>query len=309
MRAVLQAISDELLRLKAEGETTVPVTEETLRGLRSLVKARATATRPAEDLVVQTQASSASPAESGAAFRSARTPPGEAAAIAVKSLAPPALAAALPPPPVVALPDGDKAARWAALRAAVAADPVCTQLLKKERVPVLGSGALDARVMFIGDALGSAAGLDGDPFLDPVGDVLGKMIRAMGLKTAEVYVCNLVPWRPPGADEDKRVVSQAELDYAMAFARAAVDIVNPGLIVGLGLTAAQALLAEKVTKLPDVRSTWRELAGRSLMITYHPSYVLQSKSNRSKRAVWEDLLQVMERAELPISDKQRGYFL
>ncbi len=300
MRAVLQAISDELLRLRAEGETTVPVTEETLRGLRALVKARVAAAGPAVAPVAQ----------AAAAEKPVVAAPRAAAAVAhVKPLPAAAPAVALPPPPVVALPEGDKAARWAALKAAVTADPVCAQFLKNERAPVLGSGALDARVMFIGDALGSEAGLEGDPFLDPVGDVLGKMIRATGLKPADVYVCNLVPWRPPGASEDKRVVTQAELDYAMAFVRAAVEIVKPELIVGLGLTAAQALLAEKVTKLPDVRSTWRELAGRPLMITYHPSYVLQSKSNRSKRAVWEDLLQVMERAALPISDKQRGYFL
>jgi len=307
MRAVLQAISDELLRLKAEGETTVPVTEETLIGLRALVKARAAAARPVETRPAETLGA-ASPSV-GAVARPAALPVKPFAPVAPVATIAPVVVVTLPPPPPVALPEGDKATRWAALKTMVMADAVCAKFSQNERAPVLGAGSLDARVMFIGDALGSEAGLDGDPFLDPVGEVLGKMIRATGLKTTDVFVCNLVPWRPPGASEDKRVVTPAELGYAMAFVRAAVEIVKPELIVGLGLTAAQALLAEKVAKLPDVRSTWRELAGRPLIITYHPSYVLQSKSNRSKRAVWEDLLQVMEKAALPISDKHRGYFL
>ena len=62
-------------------------------------------------------------------------------------------------------------------------------------------------------------------------------------------------------------------------------------------------------ELGAVRSQWHDFSGTPLMVTYHPSYLLRSNSNRSKRAVWEDLLKVMERAALPISDKQRGYFL
>jgi uracil-DNA glycosylase family 4 len=85
--------------------------------------------------------------------------------------------------------------------------------------------------------------------------------------------------------------------------------VQPELIVALGGTAAQGLLGAKFTTLGAARSRWHDFAGKPLMVTYHPSYLLRSGSVKSKRAVWEDLLQVMERAKLPISDKQRGYFL
>jgi uracil-DNA glycosylase family 4 len=86
--------------------------------------------------------------------------------------------------------------------------------------------------------------------------------------------------------------------------------VNPGMIVALGSTAAQGLLGFGSFKaLGDIRGSWREFAGRPLMVTYHPSYILRSQSNRSKRMIWEDLLKVMARAGLPISAKQQGFFL
>ena len=61
--------------------------------------------------------------------------------------------------------------------------------------------------------------------------------------------------------------------------------------------------------LGDVRGRWHEFAGKPLMVTYHPSYILREPTNRKKRLIWEDLLKAMERAEQPISEKQRGYFL
>jgi DNA polymerase len=99
------------------------------------------------------------------------------------------------------------------------------------------------------------------------------------------------------------------MSFCLPFLRAAIEVVQPDLLVVLGGTAAQGLLGDKFTTLAAVRSKWHEFAGRPLMVTYHPSYLLWSNSKRSKRAVWEDLLQVMERAGLPITEKQRGYFL
>jgi uracil-DNA glycosylase len=82
------------------------------------------------------------------------------------------------------------------------------------------------------------------------------------------------------------------------------------LIVALGSTAAQGLLGFGTFKaLGEVRGRWKEFAGKPLMVTYHPSYILRSQTHRSKRMIWEDLLKVMERVPLPISEKQRGYFL
>jgi uracil-DNA glycosylase family 4 len=92
--------------------------------------------------------------------------------------------------------------------------------------------------------------------------------------------------------------------------KAQIEIVNPDVLVALGSTATQALLGFGSFKaLGDVRGRWHEYAGKPLMVTYHPSYILRNQSNRSKRLIWEDLLKVMEKVGLPITEKQRGFFL
>ena len=80
--------------------------------------------------------------------------------------------------------------------------------------------------------------------------------------------------------------------------------------IALGASAAQGLLGfGRFKTLGEVRGRWKEFAGKPVMVTYHPSYILRNPTNRSKRAIWEDLLQVMEKAALPISERQRGFFL
>lgn len=318
MRAVLQAITEELQRLKADGEQTVAVSEETMIGLRALVAAQGGKAAAAQATV--TTASGRGGGAGGTAAKSAfenwqpkaETPAKPRVATAAVAAVP---VKKLPPPPVVTLPEGDAKARWEALRALAAADPVGVERLRPGKMTVIGAGALGARVFFVGDALGAETGLGGDPFVGEAGVMLGKMVAAMKLAAGDVYVANLVSWRPPVVTPEP-VTEQAEqkpptaeeLAYGVPFIRAAIEIVKPELIVALGAAAAQALLAEKYTKLPDVRSRWHEFAGLPMMVTYHPSYVVQSTSQKAKRAVWEDLLQVMERAKLPISEKQRGFF-
>jgi DNA polymerase len=94
----------------------------------------------------------------------------------------------------------------------------------------------------------------------------------------------------------------------LPFIRAEVEIVKPRCIVALGGTAGEGLLglAGSVT---GMRGKWHDFGGIPVRVTYHPSYLLRGNSVRDKRAVWEDMLEVMEKLGLPISDKQRGYFL
>lgn len=334
MRAVLQAITEELQRLKADGEQTVAVSEETLAGLRALVAAHSGRTAGVASVSPGASVTSGSAAATGAsggdaknAFANWQPKPearAEAARVRPAASAPAQGAAAasavpavkLPPPPVVTLPEGDKAARWAALLALAATDPVCVANLRAGKKAVIGAGSLEAKILFAGDALGSESGAGGDAFAGPAGQTLGKMAAAMGLKAADVYVANLLSWRPPAAAAagpaemvESKPPTADELAYGLPFLRAAIEIVQPELIVVLGAAAAQAMLGGKPVKLPEVRSRWHEFAGIPAMVTYHPSYILQSNSTKAKRAAWEDLLKVMERAELPISAKQRGYFL
>jgi DNA polymerase len=82
------------------------------------------------------------------------------------------------------------------------------------------------------------------------------------------------------------------------------------MIVALGKTAAGGLLgASSFKTLGEVKGRWHEFAGIPVMVTYHPSYILRDNSKRSKRAIWEDFLQVMERASLPVSAKVKAYYL
>ena len=225
-------------------------------------------------------------------------------------------AIALPPAPEVTLPEGDKAQRWAALLALVTGDATCCANVRPGKKVVLGVGSLDAKIMFVGEAPGAEEEIQGEPFVGPAGQLLTKMIQAMGLKRSDVYIGNIMNWRPqmPTVDGREQVgnrpPNEAELRYCLPYLRAQIDVVNPDLLVALGSTAAQGLLGVGSFKaLGEIRGKWHEFAGKPLMVTYHPSYILRNQSNRSKRMIWEDLLKVMERASLPISDKQRSFFL
>ena len=224
--------------------------------------------------------------------------------------------ATLPPAPAVTLPEGDKAMRWAALLDAVMTDATCCANVRPGKKVVLGVGSLEAKIMFVGEAPGAEEEIQGEPFVGPAGQLLTKMIQAMGLKRSEVYIGNIMNWRPQmptveGREQvGNRPPTEEEMRYCLPYLRAQIDVVRPDLVVALGSTAAQGLLGPGSFKaLGDIRGKWHEFAGKPLMVTYHPSYILRNQSNRSKRMIWEDLLKVMERAVLPMSEKQRGFFL
>ena len=295
MRTALTVLTDELRRLKTTGIRSVSVSESSLANLRTAIRRAGAGAAQAD-------------ATGFAAAASARM----AAAVA----APKTKANALPSPPAVTLPAGDKAARWAALLAAVTNDPVCLAHARPGKKVVLGVGNLDAKIMFVGEAPGAEEEVRGEPFVGPAGQLLTKMIGAMGLKREDVYIGNIMNWRPElpleagGVQVGNRPPTEEEMTYCLPFLRAQIEIVQPALIVALGSTAAQGLLGFGAFKaLGDVRGQWREFAGKPLMVTYHPSYILRNQSNRSKRMIWEDLLKVMERGALPVSDKQRAFFL
>lgn len=317
MRQALQALTDELRRLKSAGVKTVAVSEESVSALRRIVQARATAAPPPtpktparspEPEIPRPQPAAAAPKPyEPPAPPSFRAPSRETAAPAASSL---------PAAPVVTLPAGDKTTRWNALLQQVLSDPTCRASVRPGKKVVLGVGSLDARIMFVGEAPGAEEEIKGEPFVGPAGQLLTKMIQAMGLKREDVYIGNIMNWRPQmptveGREQvGNRPPSEDEMRYCLPYLRAQIEVVNPELLVALGSTAAQGLLGFGSFKaLGEIRGRWREFAGKPLMVTYHPSYILRNQSNRSKRMIWEDLLQVMERAGLAISEKQRGFFL
>lgn len=316
MRTALLALTDELRRLKTAGLKTVPVSEETVMMLRKVVGARAGAAGSGNGAAVAKKTEGPAPvveANVPAALVKGYEPPPPR--VVAKAPAAPA-APTLPPPPTVNLPAGEKAVRWQALLDLVTGDASCKANVRPGKKVVLGVGSLDAKIMFVGEAPGAEEEIQGEPFVGPAGQLLTKMIQAMGLKRSDVYIGNIMNWRPQmptvdGRDQvGNRPPNEDEMRYCLPYLRAQIDVVNPELLVALGSTAAQGLLGFGSFKaLGDIRGKWHDFAGKPLMVTYHPSYILRNQSNRSKRMIWDDLLKVMERAALPISEKQRGFFL
>jgi uracil-DNA glycosylase family 4 len=314
MRAVLNALNDELRRLKASGVRTVSVPAESVANLRAVVARRAQGAESGRREAREKRSGvNIGPPETTALtrFEPILNPHS-----AVRVAAVPAAAAQLPPPPVVKLPAGDKVSRWAALRELVLNHPVCTANVRPGKKVVLGVGTLDATIMFVGEAPGADEEIQGEPFVGPAGQLLTKMILAMGLKREEVYIGNIMNWRPqmptaPGLEQvGNRPPTAEELAFCLPFLRAQLEIVAPTLLVALGKTATDGLLGPgRFKTLGEARGQWHEFAGRPVMVTYHPSYILREPTPKRKRLIWEDLLKVMERAGLPVSEKQRGYFL
>jgi DNA polymerase len=299
MRLAIHALTDELRRLKAGGVARVAVSEEGLEALK-----RAVAGRP--------KGAEAPEAEPERAAEPARSPVPEAAP--QKPTRPDA--PSLPAPPSFTLPEGPREARWEALRQRVLSDPVCASRLRPGKKAVLGVGSLTAQIMFVGEAPGAEEEVKGEPFVGPAGQLLTKMIGGMALAREQVYIGNIMNWRPElplgpdGVQTGNRPPTEAEMAYCMPYLLAQIEVVAPSILVALGATAAKGLLgARAFGALSEVRGRWHDFGGRPLMVTYHPSYILRSPTSRNKRLIWEDLLKVMERASLPVSDKQRGFFL
>ncbi len=305
MRTSLQAIAAELKRLKAAGVKTLPVSEASVQRLRQAIQSRAGKSREDAPPTRETPGLLGTPAVS---------PETKARVFQAKPID--SGAASIPEPTPFSLPAGDKAARWNALREIVLNDPVCKAHVRPEKKVVFGVGSVDAKIMFVGEAPGADEEVQGEPFVGPAGQLLTRMIGAMGLKRSDVYIGNIMNWRPEmpldarGVQFGNRPPTEQEMAYCLPYLKAQIEVVNPDLLVALGSTAAQGLLGFGTFKaLGEVRGRWREFAGKPLMVTYHPSYILRNQSNRSKRMIWEDLLQVMERAGLAITEKQRGFFL
>ncbi|MDD3886817.1 MAG: uracil-DNA glycosylase [Victivallaceae bacterium] len=151
---------------------------------------------------------------------------------------------------------------------------------------VFGEGDPHAALMFIGEGPGADEDQQGRPFVGKAGQLLDKMIVAMGYAREEVYIANIVKCRPPG----NRNPEPDEAAACIGFLHAQIAAVSPRAIVLLGAVAARFLLQrqEGITRL---RGNWTEYNGIPVMPTYHPSFLLRQES--AKRDAWSDLKQVM----------------
>jgi DNA polymerase len=150
-----------------------------------------------------------------------------------------------------------------------------------------GVGNPAAELVFVGEAPGANEDLQGEPFVGDAGQLLTKMIAAMGYQRADVYICNILKCRPPG----NRNPEPDEIDACEPFLKKQLAALRPKVIVALGKFAAQWLTGRPDAAIGGLRGKWHKYEGIPVMPTYHPAYLLRTPGQ--KRVVWEDLQQAM----------------
>ncbi len=203
-----------------------------------------------------------------------------------------------------------KAAAFAALRERALACVKCPHLASSRKNVVFGVGTIDAQLMFVGEAPGADEDEQGEPFVGKAGQLLTKIILATGLQRGDVYIANILKCRPdtPGQSAGNRKPTSDEMATCIPYLHEQIDLIRPRVIVALGATAVEGLLG-KTLGITKLRGGWKTYRGTPLMPTYHPAYLLRNQAMSEKRKVWEDILAVMEKLEMPISQKQRNFFL
>lgn len=205
----------------------------------------------------------------------------------------------------------------AAVRALAASSEAPSALGTLRSTMVFAVGNPHSPLMLVGEAPGAEEEKRGEPFVGPAGQLLDRILSAMGFDRSTVYITNICKFRPalegPSQGSRNRPPTTAEMNACLPFLHREIEIIRPSVIVALGATAAEGLLGRKVS-ITRERGSWHEFAGIPLMLTVHPSYLLRCAQQgpdtelAEKRKSWEDMLAVMEKLSLPISEKQRGFF-
>ena len=152
---------------------------------------------------------------------------------------------------------------------------------------VFGSGNAKARLMFVGEAPGEEEDKQGLPFVGRAGQLLTKIIEAMGLKREDVYIANILKCRPP----NNRAPLPAEIIACRENVKRQVEMIKPRVICTLGKFASQTLLGTE-TPISALRGNFKEYDGIKVMPTFHPAYLLRNPED--KKLVWQDMKKVMK---------------
>jgi uracil-DNA glycosylase len=304
---LLAATIQHLEGLKSRGLRHVAVSPETLRALAQPVKSQISNLKSQIDKPAAAGTPVSDPARTAIAKRAASvTGAPQTAATGQESLL--ALSGETAPAPPLDPPA--KAAAFAALRERALACVKCPHLASSRKTVVFGVGSIDAQLMFVGEAPGADEDEKGEPFVGRAGQLLTKIIQATGLQRADVYIANILKCRPdtPGQSAGNRKPTADEMATCIPYLHEQIDLIRPKVIMALGATAVEGLLG-KTIGITKLRGGWKTYRGTPLMPTYHPAYLLRNQAMSEKRKVWEDMLQVMEKLEMPISQKQRNFFL
>src|SRR5437899_4908943 len=207
-------------------------------------------------------------------------------------------------------PASNKAELLEPIRERVSVCTKCPHLASSRTQTVFGVGNPDAELMFIGEAPGVDEDKQGEPFVGRAGQLLTRIIETMGFTRGEVYIANILKCRPdtPPGSFGNRAPTPLEMQTCRPYLIEQIAIIQPKVLVALGAVAVEGLLGSSGT-MRELSGRWHSYGGTPLMITYHPAYLLRNQTPSEKRKVWEDMLQVLERLERPVTEKQRNYFL
>ncbi len=197
----------------------------------------------------------------------------------------------------------------ASLKRQVAKWPAVLALADLRKTMVFSVGNPEADIMLVGESPGYDEERLGEPFVGKAGQKLDGILKAMGVERNNTYITNILKFRPamPNQTTNNRQPTSEELAAFMPFIQEEIKVVAPKVIIALGGTAAQALLASEES-LVNMRGEFHDCDGVPLRVTYHPSYILHNEATSEKRKIWEDMLAVMDLLQMPVSEKQRGYF-
>lgn len=325
-RQLLDATIAHLEAQQADGVQFVPVQAATLAALTAAAPRKpatappvsnATQSRPATSFAVSADFSEATPAPARPTLTAPRQVSASAASrwsqAAQKPTPPVPRATSVPSSQPPLPPKLDPAAKQAAmddLRQRTLICIKCPNLAASRKSVVFGVGDIHSRLMFVGEAPGADEDVQGEPFVGKAGELLTKIITAMGLSRSQVYIANILKCRPdtPGQSAGNRKPTTDEMATCIPWLHEQINLIQPQAMVALGATAVEGLLG-KTIGITRLRGTWQTYRGIALMPTYHPAYLLRNQAISEKRKVWEDMLAVMEKLQMPISEKQRGFFL
>lgn len=182
---------------------------------------------------------------------------------------------------------------WSQLETAVSSCTRCN-LCKTRTQTVFGVGDQQAKWLFVGEGPGRNEDVQGLPFVGPAGKLLDSMLLAMGLRRGQnAYIANAVKCRPTESNKRDRPPIAEEVDACLPYLQRQIELINPTVIVALGKTAALSLLKlDAATPVANLRGTVHRYAGRPLIVTYHPAYLLRAPVE--KRKAWADLCLAMQ---------------
>jgi DNA polymerase len=204
------------------------------------------------------------------------------------------------------LPPEEKASTLQAINANEVQSCTLCSLSQSRTQTVFGEGDPNADLVFVGEGPGAEEDRTGRPFVGRAGELLTKMISAMGLTREQVFICNMVKCRPPG----NRNPAPEEVQACWGYLVRQLQIIRPKAIVTLGNPATKGLL-NTTTGITRLRGRWQKLPaigpgleGIPVMPTFHPAYVLRQYTPENRRKVWSDLQAVMEHLNLPLPKEE-----